>query len=75
MTDSTIAPDNTPIPTLPPEKVRGAALTVCRYTHDIDDARLLLDALGLAEGDHLATLRTVRPLWPWTQAAIARGQA
>ena len=30
MTDATIAPDNTPIPTLPPEKVRGAALTVCR---------------------------------------------
>ena len=23
MTDSTIAPDNTPIPTMPPEKVRG----------------------------------------------------
>ena len=63
MTDSTIAPDNTPIPTLPPEKVRAAALTACRCAHDIEDARLLLDALGLAEGDHLA------------QAAIARGQA
>ena len=69
MTDATRTIDP-PIPTLPPEKVRGAALTVCRYTHDIDDARLLLDAL-----DHLATLRTVRPMWPWTQAAIARGQA
>ena len=73
MTDATRTIDP-PIPTLPPEKVRAAALTVCRRAHDIDDARLLLDALGLADGDHLATLRTVRPLWPWTQAAIAHGQ-
>ena len=62
MTDATRTIDP-PIPTLPPEKVRAAALTVCRRAHDIDDARLLLDALGLADGadedgeHHLVILR------------------
>ena len=51
-----------PIPVLPWQTVRAAALTICREARDLDDARLLMDALGLRDGDHLSTLRTVRPL-------------
>ena len=29
--------------------LRNAALTVCSYAHDVDDARTLLEALGLVE--------------------------
>lgn len=32
---------------LTPEQCRRAALTVCGRAHDVDDATLLLDALGL----------------------------
>ena len=32
---------------------RAAALYVCGHAHDLDDARLLLDALGLVDGGAL----------------------
>jgi len=32
---------------LTPEQCRRAALAVCSQAHDLDDAALLLDALGL----------------------------
>jgi len=32
---------------LTPEQCRRAALAVCSQAHDVDDAALLLDALGL----------------------------
>jgi hypothetical protein len=35
---------------LTPADLRRAALTVCGYATDADDARTLLEALGLTEG-------------------------
>lgn len=61
MTDATRTIDP-PIPTVSPGMVHAAALTVCRCAHDTAEARLLLAMLGLADGDHLATLRKVSPL-------------
>ena len=57
-----LATPDIPIPVVPPDKVRAAALTVCRCARDTADAALLLAALGLTAGDHLATLRTISPL-------------
>ena len=34
---------------LSPNDLRRAALTVCGYATDVEDARYLLEALGLAE--------------------------
>ena len=56
-------PDDDRIPAaavLPWETVRAAALVVCDRCPD--DAETILAALGLLDGDHLATLRTVKPL-------------
>ena len=34
---------------LTPDDLRAAAITVCSYATDVDDARELLEALGLVE--------------------------
>jgi hypothetical protein len=47
-----VAPDPTaadPATGLTPDDLRRAALTVCRYAADADEARSLLDTLGLLD--------------------------
>jgi hypothetical protein len=47
MADETLTLD--PATGLTKGDLRRAALTVCRFATDVDDARELLDALGLTE--------------------------
>lgn len=46
------SPDDTPdlATGLTRDDLRRAALTVCGYSTDVEDARYLLEALGLVEG-------------------------
>ncbi len=46
---TTLDLDGTPV-TTDESQLRAAALTVCRYATDVDDARELLDMLGLLAG-------------------------
>lgn len=48
---SSTTPNNTPDAAtgLTPDDLRRAALNVCRYSESVDDARELLESLGLVE--------------------------
>lgn len=53
--------DENVIPAVPAADVHRAALTVCHHATDLDDARLLLDALGIRNGRRLSVVRIVQP--------------